>query len=430
MSSYSSIDPAYLAQQYTQIERAPKEAQLNAKAQSYNSRLRAVKSLKSQLSSFQSKLADFKKSDSLLVNSTKSDQESILTASADSTAITGHYQLFVKQLAQKHQIALPFNSATPLPTDGAIELGVAGKKFTLNLNSLPKDASLSDLASAINNHAENDGLSAAVMRQDNQSFLVLTAKESGWDNKITLKHSAGTPDRAEKAFNKALQGKKVLSEAKNAKFSLGSSDSITLVSSSNTVTDVIDGVTLELKKVQAAGDTPVQIDIASDQAATKEKIQSFVNEVNSMVDLISNNSTLKRDSTARSIKSQIRSSFQGEFSGSRLYSMGIKFDEKGKLKVDSEQLDKALTDNPQLLSQMLTGKDGLIEKLTTKMKPYSGSVGLLQTQQQTIQSGLELIAKKRERLNYSMERTHQRYLTQFTNMQVTIAQLESSMSNF
>lgn len=429
MSSYLSIDPAYLAKQYTQVEKAPKEAQLNHKSKIYNDKLRSIKSLKSQLTSFHTKVEQFQK-ESLLVNSSKSSQESVVTISSDGNAVTGRYQVFVEQLAQSHQIALPFNDADALPTDGAIELEVAGEKFSLDLASLPADAKLSDLAQAINNHADNKGVNATVMRQGKTTYLMLSSKESGLKNSISLKHVAGAASSENTNFATAVGAIKTLTQAKDAKFRLGSNSALTLTNSSNTITDVIDGVTLELKKAQGRKDSPVQLEVSSDKAATKEKIQSFVDEVNSMVSLISDNDTLSRDSTARGIKNQIRATFQGKYAGSTLYNMGLEFDRNGQLQINSTRLEKSLTESPQKLAQMFSAEDGLLDKIETTIKPYKGSLGLLQDKQKTIQSSLDLIAKKRERLNISMDMVYKRYLSQFTHMQVTIAQLESSMNSF
>jgi len=55
---------------------------------------------------------------------------------------------------------------------------------------------------------------------------------------------------------------------------------------------------------------------------------------------------------------------------------------------------------------------------------------MMSEKQKTVQASLDMVADKQKRHDYSMDLTYKRYLSQFTQMQVTMAQLESSMGNF
>ncbi len=429
MSSWMSIDPMYLATQYTQIDFAPKSALLEAQYTTYNSRLTAIKQLNSSLSSFTSSLSDYQKDDSLLVNSATSSNDSVLGVSCDSSAVAGTYNIFVEQLAQNHQLAMAFDPNEPLPNDGEFNLAVGGENFTIDLSTLPEGATVSDLAQAINNHPENPGVSATLMRSGDQTYLVLSSDESGADNEISLDFVAGT-DPAGADFANTLQNVQELTRAQDAIFRFGSEDSIAITSSSNTVDDVIDGVTFELKGTQEAGSAPIKIEIAPDHTTSKENIDEFISAFNSIIDEINNDEYLASDSTARGIKNAMRNAMQGTFEGQTLYSIGIEFDRNGKLKVNSSRLEEALSNDPQQVKNMLVGEDGLMARLESTLEPYSKSFGILSEKEKTLQASIDQVVKKQERLDYSMDITYQRYLAQFTNMQITIAQLESSMGAF
>jgi flagellar hook-associated protein 2 len=79
---------------------------------------------------------------------------------------------------------------------------------------------------------------------------------------------------------------------------------------------------------------------------------------------------------------------------------------------------------------MLTGDNGLVNKLQTSLAPYSDRYGFLKTKVDNLQSSLDAVSKKQDDFDTKMQLVYKRYLNQFTQMQITISQLESSMSSF
>ncbi|WP_240222576.1 flagellar filament capping protein FliD [Rheinheimera hassiensis] len=431
MASYLSIDPQTLASQYTQIDRAGKDQLLSAKSKQFTAQLNAIKKLQTSMGSFLTQLKDFRKADSsLLANTASSSSESTLAVKASGKAVAGSYDIFVQQLAQNHQLAMSFDPTAALATDGEFNIDLGGKNFSVNMAGLPANAKLSDLAAAINNHADNEGVKATVMRSGTETFLVISSEESGAANELTLGFTAGA-DAAGADITAALAAKQELKKAQDAIVRLGSDTAISVTSASNSLTDVIEGVTIDLVKAQAADDGPVNIKIGQDQTAIKANLQKFIDGYNGIVSSISGDTNLKNDSAARSVQSQLRAAFQGEIGGKTLYSVGLEFDRNGKLSINSDRLEKALEDDPAALEAMLTSDTGVLAKLEKAVEPYSKSYGgLLGDKQKTLQASLDLVTEKQKRHDYSMELTFKRYLSQFTQMQITIAQLESSMGQF
>lgn len=431
MASYLSIDPQTLAHQYTQIDRAGKDQVLANKSKQFTAQLNAVKKLQTSMGSFLTQLKDFRKADSsILANTASSSSESTLAVKASGKAVAGSYDIFVQQLAQNHQLAMSFDPTAALATDGEFNIDLAGTGFSVDMSTLPANAKLSDLAAAINNHADNEGVKATLMRSGTETFLVISSEESGAANQLTLSFTAGA-DAAGADITAALAAKQELKKAQDAIVRLGSDTAISVTSASNSLTDVIEGVTIDLVKAQAADDSPVNIKIGQDQSAIKANLQKFVDGYNGIVSSISGDTNLKNDSMARSVQSQFRAAFQGEVGGKTLYSVGLEFDRNGKLSINSDRLEKALEDDPAALEAMLTSDTGVLAKLEKIVEPYSKNYGgLLGDKQKTLQASLDLITDKQKRHDYSMELTFKRYLSQFTQMQITIAQLESSMGQF
>jgi flagellar hook-associated protein 2 len=427
--AYSSIDPAYLAQQYTQIERSGKDNVLKAQQNRFSTLLSSYKKLETSLSSMQDLLKSFTKDKELLANTATTNLDSVLGVSVGGDAVAGDYEIFVQQIAQNHQMSMAFNSTDTLPADGQFQLTVAGESFSVDLSGLNPGASLSDFANAINNAEDNSGVQATVVRSGAQSYLVLTSKDSGAANAISMNFVPGA-DTSGADIGAAIAGATQLKAAQDAIVKVGAENAITVTSASNKLEDVIAGVTIDLKKAQLGTDQPVQIKVEQDPKAVEEKLKKFVDGYNALVKQISSDTSLNSDTMARSISSQMRQSFQKLYEGTTLSSVGIEFDRNGVLSVDSKKLEKALSESPTKIEDMLVGDSGLFSGLQASIEPFTKRTGLMKDKQQTLQASLDMVTEKQKRHDYSMDQVYKRYLSQFTQMQITMAQLESSMSQF
>ncbi|MCQ8877505.1 flagellar filament capping protein FliD [Pseudoalteromonas shioyasakiensis] len=424
------IDPANLASQYTQIERQGKDQALNTKYNAFNAQIEAFTHLKSNLSDFLDDLKNSQAADSsLLSNSATSSNESAMNLTASGDAVSGEYDVFVEQLAQSHQVALSFDPNKALATDGELTIDLAGESFTLDFSALGADPSLKDVANAINSHADNSGVKATVVRSGNDTFLMMTSEESGAANTISLSFTPGA-DANGAEVTAAIAGQQELSSGQDAIVKLGANSNITVTATSNTLKDVIDGVTITLSQAQQPGDAPVHVSVAQDQQSSKENIQNFVEKFNTLISSIEDSDALKRDSMAGGLARSLKNDFQGLIEGQTLYSVGIEFDRNGNVTIDNERLEAAMSNDPEQLAAMLTGESGLMAKLEERVEPYTKSYGLINDKKGTLQASLDLVVEKQQRHEYSMEMVYNRYLSQFTQMQQTIAQLESSMGQF
>lgn len=428
-SSYLSIDPATLASQYTQIDRAAKDAALSEKYNLYSGQISAFNSLKTTMADFVTSLEDMQNDNSALVNQSAIDNETVLSVTTDSSAIAGTYDIFVEQLAQAHQIALSFDPNDALPTDGELSIDLSGDEFVVDLSTLGPGASLTDLASEINTHVDNTGVKATVMRSDSETFLVLTSEESGAANQISVGFTPGT-DPAASNFTTAIASQHELTQAQDAIVQFGASSPVTIISSNNQLEDVIEGVTVDLRQAQEAGDSAVKLTIGQDLDQSEENIKSFTDQVNRLISSIKENSNLQNDPMAKSLMSQLKTAFQGTVEGKTLYSIGIEFDRFGNINIDSDRLQESLQTDPEQVAAMLTGDNGVMAQIIDSLTPYTSSYGIMSQKTETLRASLNLVIDQQERQNYIMEQRYNRYLSQFTQMQVTIAQLESSMSQF
>jgi flagellar hook-associated protein 2 len=178
-----------------------------------------------------------------------------------------------------------------------------------------------------------------------------------------------------------------LSSAADAEFVV---NGVAMSRSTNTVSDAITGVTLNLKSTTPGGvsPTPVTLDIGIDTSSFKTKMTELVASYNDTANLLKEVSdpkstletygaTLVGDSIVRSVKQQLRTMFQGNSSTpgttiSAFWQMGIKVDETGVMSFDSATFQTAVQGNYSDVVKSLTGN---FDNLSTYSTAPAGFVG-------------------------------------------------------
>ena len=215
---------------------------------------------------------------------TPSEASSILGVSTTNKVTEASHTVVVKQLAKANQIRTDaFNSKT---TD-LTTLGVTAGTFTLNGETITVNAgdTLVDLRDKIN--SSESGVNATVISSDSTThYLVLSADDTGTANAIDL--AGGTVTSDDLGLTDGLGSvKNELVAARDAILDVNGLTDITR--SSNTIDDIIEGVTLDLFKAET--DTEITVDIEADLAGVKEAVNSFVESFNAIRDFIAEQRT-------------------------------------------------------------------------------------------------------------------------------------------
>lgn len=366
----SNLDVNSIVSQLMALERRPVEL-LSTKEARYQARLSGIGTMKGALSSFQSTVAGLASASKFIATKKATvGDATIFSASAANSAAAGTYQLTVTQLAQANKL-----KSEPVATQGTvigsgsitIQFGsVTGGLFTANGNrgattidiESGKD-SLADIRDAINN--AKAGVTASIVNDGTGYRLSLSSNYSGTENVLKISVSDDVTDNTDAsglsqlAYDPATLGIKNLSqsqEAKDAKFSI---DGIDVVKSTNTVSDVIDGLTINLLKETGTS----TLTVSADKSAVKTTIEAFVKAYNdtskTLKALGAYNSETKQagilqgDPTLRSIQNQLKAALTGElaYAGGGLRSLseiGIGFQKDGVLALNSTKLNAVLDD--------------------------------------------------------------------------------------
>ncbi len=140
------------------------------------------------------------------------------------------------------------------------------------------------------------------------------------------------------------------------------------------------------------------------------------------------------DRTVRTIENRLRQDITGtlgEGDISRLSQIGIAIDKQGRLQVDEEKLDEAISNNPEELSAFFAGdskKAGFAGRLNTTLEKITSEEGLISSAKSSADLRVDSLNERKLRMEASIERSTERYRRQFAALDGMIAQMNSMSS--
>jgi len=444
----SGLDIQSLVSQLVQAEGQAKNNALNRRESNYQTELSALGTLKSSLSSFKDASAKLADADDLLKVSAASGDESMFVASASSSASAGEYSVEVLNLAKAQKLSSTgFSSSSDTVGTGTLTIGSGDNSFEVLIDS--NNSSLAGIRDAINSKADNNSVTATIVNVDDgsggtEARLVLTAKETGTDNQISIQVAENPDDGVEGTGLSQLSygydvngvgsgGMNELVAAENAQVRV---DGMLATRNSNSISDVIPGVTLDLK---AETTSPVNLSLSVDKDATKQTVQAFVDSYNKLADtykrLTGYNSdtesggALQGDYLARQIMGDVRSILRTNDPNSTygsLFSVGVEIDQYGKMSIDSDKFDEVLSARPEALSTLLSSADGIAGKLESSLKQALDLGGIFDSRTKSLDASIQKVDDERFDLEDRLQTLETRMLNQFIAMDTLVAQYNNT----
>jgi flagellar hook-associated protein 2 len=289
------------------------------------------------------------------------DNKNIAVNADKNIAEPGKYQLEVVQLAQKSSA---FSNGVEDKDKTYVGVGYIrailpnGEEKEIYVDE--DHASLSGIAKLINSDTSL-GMRANVINDgkdtDEPWRLILSLQETGDGNKAEFPYLYLVDGEVDIFFEQERP-------AQDAKVKL---DGFEVEVPANKVTDLIPGVTIDLKKAQPGEE--ISIEITEDVQKIGGKIQTLVEGINNVLKFIKEQNTLDEksdtsrtlggDITLTTIESRIRSAVftpistdQGTF---RIGDLGVAFQRDGLLKLDQAKLENFLSKDFKTSAQILTG---------------------------------------------------------------------------
>ncbi len=440
--------------------------------------LSGVSTLKSSLKTFQSTLTAFTENKDTVFNyktvtTSQSDNVSVFTVETDDSVANVDFQLGVKQLAKSQKLTQKFSTEDGF--NNSFEAGTLtislGQDEKGNSRSFEVEVKEGDTLETIRkriNNGNDYGVTASLVKTssgytlsldtgitgDDASPISITANGQGGEGKDSL--SALAIDGSSDNFGNWTQ----IQKAQDAIITV---DGEEVHSSTNKFTNgEIAGLKITVNQLSEAAtdsDSDVitssdgkslktyNVKVATDGDSTADKIMSFVNGFNTLMtslDTLSASNTytdgesnedggdLAGDSSVTSLKRQLQSMVSG-FSqtqdGMTIFDMGIKFNKDGTLSFTRETFNQALTSNPNAVSNLLNGDNGLFTKMESVVNDYTKTSGILDQRTDNLNKEKSRIEEQQTRDEETIEKYQTMLTKKYANLDTLMANYSNSLSS-
>lgn len=509
----SGIDTQALANSLVEAERAPRKELIDGKLTKTQAKISAYGAVKYALSQVQAAFQKLNDTADFKTLKTAVSPAGAFTASAGTKAAAGSFQIKVDQVAQAQRTgSIPFDSATTTINGGA--------PFTLTLTvgtEAPVEiavatATPAGMVTAINNAGTgvmarlvNTGAgqkvvltgevgaakeftvsaqvasTASVTTQDGAAFEVSAASgtnrvRASYVDPATQEYIALELVRDDDGLWRPEDGAPVppagvavtlaaqkpadlfptpLQPAQDARIEV---DGLAITRTSNTVSDVIDGVTLNLQ-APTTGTTGAQLDLQRENGSVMDNLRALVTAYNDLEDTLAElanpdskvdevGGALAGDSFVNSVRGQVRAlitqaSTTPSNSVQAMRNVGLAFDRYGKLQLDEDKAAQALDENFDDVVKMFTGGTDNASVYATTPAGAAGSAvrtldkmlrstGIIDRQTQSASTQVQRYEDDLAALEDRMSQLLQRYIEQFAAMDSIVGDatsLRTSLAN-
>lgn len=437
----TSYDPASTAQALAEKFVGGRQSLLTNQSKVASATEKALSTLSSAMSSFQSKLLAITGAGKAMAASTAVFSDNTLaSATAGENAAAGTYSFFVEQVASANKIA--YSGLSGFAGGGSLDIDVGGTSFNVDLTTKPT-WTVRELAAAINGATGNTTVSASVVTTGATAELVLTAKATGANSTITL-----TPNGVDAGLDAVLAGAPAqLAAAQDAILHVGAEGGTAITQSSNTF-EIIDGVTINVSKAQLTGSTPLSLTVASDPAGTVANVQAFVDAYNELTKTVTaltrpgnaadgtEAGALAGDSGMRVLRDKLVSMLRVTSGGVSLANYGIAANRDGTLSVNSARLHKTLAANPTGLDTLIGSTEsgassGISASVDSYLKEWTNTAsGQIKTRKEAVSRLQTDLTTRQSLLDKQYDSAYARYLDQFSRLQSMQSQMSYNTTLF
>jgi flagellar hook-associated protein 2 len=434
----SGMDVKALATSLVEAERAPRKDIIDKKIAKAEGGISGYSAIKFVLDGLKTSLMDIKDQSDFATITPRNSQTNSFTITASATASAGSHSVTVSSLATAQRRLSDGFAASSTSVNGGsgfdLSLSIHGGAAQTISVAAGKDTP-GGIVAAIN--TANLGVKAQLVNtgEANNPVKIILTGATGALNDFTVSSPVAGVN-----FDTSLQS------AANGVVNV---DGMNLTPSTNQLTDLIPGVTLDL---YAPTTGPASVDLIRDTSAVKTKMAALVkayNDANTMFNTVSDpkstvetyGATLAGNSVVNTIRTQMREIMftdsqnpAGNLKNFR--DLGISVDKDGTMTLDNAQLDKVLSTQFEDAVTMLTGNS---ENLSAYSSAPSGAVGAafksltnllsttgtINTQSTNLTKRIAEYKDELTKLETRMTQLMERYNTQFGAMESIVGQSKS-----
>lgn len=455
----SGLDVNSIVTQLVAIERQP-IVQLQTQASSLQTKLSAFGKLQSNLSALREAASALTRASTWSQTTGTSSDSTAVAVTTDANNLPGTYAVQVTSLARaQSNTSKTYTAATDLVGEGTIriELGAwdASNVFTpktgasaVDISVGPPAKSLAEVRDMVN--AANAGITATVLTDASGARLVFRSTATGAENgfKLTVTDTDGnnvdTSGLSALAFDPSV-GVVTMSKALAAANASALINSVPVTSASNTLSNVVDGMTLVLKKETTSD---VEITTAADKDGIKKKIEAFVTAYNDLNKELAaqtkydastkTGGSLQGDSAAVNLRAALRATLRGNSSAStmftRLADIGFDVKQDGSISLDQSKLDNGLANLGELkklfanADSVVAANNGFATLFRQQADQAIGVEGSIAARSEGLRERISRNEKRQAELEVRVALTEARLRKQYTSLDAQMGQLQSLSS--
>ena len=431
----SGLDLEGLIRPSVQAESAPKLASIQRRETSVNAQLSSIGKIKSDLNSFKTSLDTLKELSSFQNRTATIKQPTagdVISVTAADTATAGKFDIKVTQLAQGSRAVQADGAALSSVNDvvtasgGTLTLTAGSKTFDVTLAA---GATLADLRTAINDKADNFGVSANIINTggaNSKAKLVLTSNETGDNNNLAVTANTAELNNFTTTQPGALEIG-AADEARNAKIEI---DGIETTSTSNTFENAVQDITIRALREDTANSATLTV--ANDEEGIRKTLDGFVTNFNALMKTL-DASIQNRSSEviARSLQRTLINDISGVVSGagnfSSVFDIGIELKKDNQLGIKTSgvnTLTKAF-ENFDDIGKLFAGANGIATKLSSTTDLYLETSGIIKTEEDSLNLQKKSLVKERSDANFRTQQFEKGLRERFASLDVLIAGLRS-----
>jgi flagellar hook-associated protein 2 len=431
----SGIDSNTLIDQLVKLESRPIDL-LRTRQAGMKTQISTIGDLVSKLSSFQSAVRTM--SDSGTLGTKISSTHESFSATSSPSAVAGSYNVRVDALAKAAVgRSQSFTSATAPVKGGTLTFEVMGK--TYDPITIPNGSALSDIPRII--RTAGIPVSAAVVNDGTNYYLQFTNQDTGVpDTGNALRVVENTTGGTGQALTSGGTYN-LIQTATNASITLdydGTANDITFSRKNNTVTDVVQGVTLTLKKTSASTEAMI---VSNDTEETGKNLAKFVEAYNAVNKIIQSQmavepgadreALLTGDAALRNLQRRMQSFITTSVGASNVRSLadlGIKSGRDGTLSLDQTVLSSAISRDPQAVNEIFsTATTGIYAQTRSLVNTYTSFTdGVLTARKNGLNRSISTIDDQIVNMSRRVDMFRENLIMRFTAMEKVVSSLKST----
>lgn len=399
----SGLDAETIVTKLVALEKQPADT-LTTKNTKLQTQVSTWGKIQSNFSSLQDAATKLQDSSFWKSTTAKSSDESTVTVTTGSNAAASAYAVTVAQLASSQSVASNAFTASTSPvgegtltiqlgtyvtdnatTPPAVTFNAKAAASAVDITIGPGDNTLEKIRDRIN--TANAGVNASIVTDASGARLVLRGP-NGETNafKISVTETASVPGLSALAYTAetgAAGAASAMTRTQSAQNAKATINGLSVSSESNTLANVIDGVTLKLNKPNTSATT---VTVDQDTSTITKGVQDFISAYNSVVSTIrvqtlydeasKTAGPLQGNATARGLLMQMRGLIGSNTSASntfsRLSDVGIDINKDGTLVMKSStKLNDAISKNPSELQKFFgnsSDTDSTLNGIGTRVK--------------------------------------------------------------